>query len=338
MIQSSFSRLLTLVCVCGLVAVAGVACGPDTNGNNGGGSITPEEAQDEINELLADSFCKSFYQCPEEQDPQSVLFASRYETEEACSENILSAFGFPSDDTLSRDVEAGLIEWDGAKGRECIDALKDTLSDPCGDLFSGGEEPEACAQAVQGTQPMGAACDSDDHCQSGYCDSSVETGDDACWIGECAEEPEEEILAEGDDCSTGGTCDPEQNLVCDTDANNQGSICVAEDSRAEDESCRATSVCESGLACIDGACTSLALGAQGDACDLETTYCQPGLICRVNSVSQMGLDAECAPPLDEGEDCYLDVSCKPGLQCEGADVVSDTAGSCDSMLKSEGED
>lgn len=335
------SRLPSLLCIVALAAFAGVACGPNTD--NGGGSLTPEETTAEINALFLDSFCESAYQCPEEQDTGSLLIASRFETEEACKANIAAAFGPISAgpaESIAKDVERGLIEFDGKKAKECIDAFRRAVeSDPCAGPFSPTfEEPEACEEAAQGTQEDGAPCDSDGHCVSGYCDTDADVGEDVCYGGQCAEAPTTELLAEGESCaSPDAECDGSKDLVCDLDENGQSLVCVKAGSRAENEPCRSASACSPGLACSDEECVSLTLGAQGEACDLQTSVCQPGLICHVESFIIGELDASCEAPLDQGAECYFDVSCKKDLQCEGADLETGTSGTCDALLAAGGE-
>jgi hypothetical protein len=333
-----FCRLVSLVCLCVAVAIGGVACGPDTNGNNGGGT-TPEAFEEDVTNLFADSICTSVYQCAEEQNPQITLFASRYGNEADCRQNILSLFEGELALNFASSVDAGLSEFNADKAQECMDAFEELASDQCFDVSQNEGTPSpACDQVLTGLQPAGAACDSDDHCASGDCDFSADVGD-ACWSGECADiTPEEPVIqSAGDSCSESNEyCDTSAGLVCDTDESGENDVCVAVDTRAEGAACESSAVCNSGLACVENTCTTLQLGAEGDSCDFQSTFCQAGLVCSL-SVAQGVPTGSCTPPKAQGEECFQDFACEDGLQCDGADLQTGTAGTCESTL-AEGEE
>ena len=265
------------------IAVLGLsvaACGPNTsnNGNNGGASAdTPQEFQDAFGELFAESLCKASYQCPEEQDAFTLQLTSRYGSQEACTQNILDDTGF-FDSSFAGDVEAGLTNFDSEKAQECLRAFESMAqNDACFTAFSNIESPDACEETLSGTQPNGQACDSDDHCQSGYCDTEVETMQ--CWGGECAEAPEDQtqVQGEGDPCSEiNQECDRSQNLTCDYDSSGSDLICVKLDSRASGEPCFGMDVCQSGLRCQQQQCTESSLAAEDESCETNNPLCEPG--------------------------------------------------------------
>ena len=91
-------------------------------------------------------------------------------------------------------------------------------------------------------------------------------------------------------------------------------------------------MCQPGLACIENTCATTNLAAQGEACDLRDVFCQPGLVCVTQSFDQSGLQGSCEPPLTQGTECYLDVACESGLQCDGASFETQTPGTCEPTL------
>jgi hypothetical protein len=336
--NTRLTRILGILCICALGAATGVACGGDDGGgNNGGGTITPDEFEQTVRDTFASSICTSAYQCAEEQSPEITLVASRYDGQADCAENVLSLFGAELDFNFSSPVEAGLSEFNADKARECVDAVEQLQQDSCYNITAGGDSPApACDQILTGLQEEGQACDSDDHCASGLCDFSVDTGE-ACWSGECAAgmSMEPTIRAEGETCGEDNEyCD--SGLACDTNEAGDSSICVAIDSRAEGSTCDSAVVCNAGLACIESTCTELELGAEGDACDLQTTFCEAGLVCGFE-LAQTQLTGSCMPPKDQGAECFQDVSCKAGLQCDGVDQTTGSPGTCEDTL-GEGEE
>ncbi|MFP4599836.1 MAG: hypothetical protein ACLFVJ_16375 [Persicimonas sp.] len=334
----NWKKTITLLASLAAVAAFSAACGDD-DGNNGGGTLTAQEFEDQASDAFASSLCASSYQCTEEQDPNLTTFASRFETEEACTDGILASLGFGFEGNITGGVEQGLAEFNADKARECIDAIDELTSDACFNIFSAAGPPTpACDEVVTGLQPAGAACDSDDHCASGSCDFSVDT-DDACWAGECAETDETDetvIRSEGESCAEDNEyCDPDAGLACDVDEDDNR-VCVALDSRAEGAACASANVCNDGLACVEDTCTELELGAEGDSCDMQATFCEAGLVCGF-SIDGGAPSGSCMPPKDQGEECIQDVSCKVGLQCDGADMGTMTAGTCEPTLAA-GED
>ena len=130
MLCSLRPRMVCFAALCAIAAMGTIACGPNANNGDGGGSITPNEMEERLVQLIGDTQCERFYQCPEEQRPGEVLFASRFGSEQACKNNIQTLFGTEFESTLQRDIDAGLSEFDG--GRKLWSALKPSRTRPRG--------------------------------------------------------------------------------------------------------------------------------------------------------------------------------------------------------------
>ena len=208
------------------------ACG----GGGGGGSIAFEDLADEVGENL----CSDAVEC------------GLYPTKQAC----LDSFGFDLGQ-LEADLAAGLIEYDGAKARECLNASTVSICN----LFDGedGEEPAACDETFTGSIALGGSCFSDEVC-AGDAECDGFRTEDGCTAGTCiAAVPDPAI---GESCANASCAD---NLRCNAQQ-------VCEERGSAGATCTGFDGCASGLVCEfgqDQAGTCVALAATGAACNPE---------------------------------------------------------------------
>ena len=322
--------------------------GSNRAGNNGGADASDADAQDGDHDdsddadtatsdltagqmetryldILAEALCSAVYECPQKQSPQNVAFLSRYGDKSTCVENVIGDFGVGVESDLTGNLERGLAEFHPASGEACLEALREwSRDDRCASPLDGLPEPDACEEAFTGTQMDGEPCESDEQCESGYCDRGAETGD-ACWDGLCGESPPENVGAAGESCSgSRAICDPGEDLVCDLSADGQELVCVEAESRGEGGTCRSSRVCSGELGCLGQTCQTLSYAARGETCDRQTEYCEPGLVCSFDVEGQ----GTCAPPGQQGDGCLQTFSCGADFYCSGADPGT-SLGSCE---------
>lgn len=218
-------------------------------------------------------------------------------------------------------INRGTVLYDGARARECVDALARSCIE-----FLGS--PPACDEAFRGTVAANGACRIGAECVSGSCEGAC---DDACCVGACGAGAAKVVV--GGDCSAGATC--VNGAFC---SNGKcapqlelGAACIAGDA------CRSPGHCEfvSGAAgtCVgppaEGASCSNVSGclsmqdycnpvtlvctrrkAVGAACNEASDECQQAAFCR-NGVCWL------APTL--GQPC--DTSCFGNLVCSQGTCV-----------------
>ena len=137
---------------------------------------------------------------------------------------------------------------------------------------------------AKGTLERGAPCGGQAQCQSGYCRKESENSE-ALSCGVC-----EDFAGPAEPC---GTKDPSRAKLC---APNQ--------------------------ACVNNACTEIAIVGEGSACETgdglpaSAARCGPGLVCRRNSDATF----TCSRPRLEGEPCAVETSLpcgrtKDALKC-----------------------
>src|SRR5688572_12750248 len=116
---------------CTVFAIAGlVGCG-----GGGGGSISPEEFGDAI----VDAVCERYARC----GLVTSVAACRDLVQAADAQFI----------ELVNAIEMGTIEYDGGLVADCIDAFASASCDETSESVRA--EPDACADAIQGTVPDG---------------------------------------------------------------------------------------------------------------------------------------------------------------------------------------
>lgn len=268
----------------GMTLVAGLLFGCDSgsgaSSTSGGGSsaaIPIDNLQNEVKAL----FCQ-MYGC----------MGAWFSTPTGCADQIAAS---PPEMQEVQWAKAGLITYDGAQARACLNAMMASCS-------LEGPKPEACDKAFVGKIADGKPCDTKGLCTSAYCNKKP---GEACGV--CAAR----VAAGGDcqmddDCATGLTC-----------ADNK---CVALGSVAVGGKCNADRACTAGNFCKDegnsGVCTAK-IDKDG-ACDLKSGGCKDGLVCS-GDVATMMASAKCVAPHKAGEACGNPYppsgDCEKGLLC-----------------------
>ncbi len=274
----------------------------------GGGGVKLDDLGDEFVEAA----CERQVRC------------GAYASMEACRNDVRAFL-----DNILASVEAGRINYDEGKARDCLDAFAGASCDRSAE--NAREEPAACGDTFTGTVPDGGTCYIGLDCVSGSCD--VADCGQACCSGTCAA-----TLAE---VAIGGTCNNTtgpcvRGSFCDA----QTTTCVA--LRAIGGACTSSSQCTYGAycgeagtcadapnrgdACPDGVCadlgdrcsstttTCVALGRLGEACSegfAGLFDCQAPLVCDQTSL-------QCANPPTAGQACLF--FCAAGNFCNDQDV------------------
>tara|TARA_R110002096_G_scaffold436085_1_gene667102 strand:+ start:20008 stop:20985 length:978 start_codon:yes stop_codon:yes gene_type:complete len=258
-------------------------------GGGGGGDIDVKDLGSE----LSDTICDAQIKCGAYPNKATCLEATRFEV-----------------DQLISDVEAGLINYDGAKARECVNSVLDLFGADCTRFPSGPGNESACDEAFEGTIALGEACFTDESCAgSASCSGS---GGETCTQGVCeASEPEPAEAAEGESC-TETEC--EFGLYCNPD-----DVCTALHEPAEAcpdfFSCVSGYICDLGPDFTPGTCVEMP--DTGDTCDPEfggpfvggqlsclriTDYCDPA-------------DTKCKTKLSPGSACGEGLLCADYAEC-----------------------
>ena len=263
--------------------------------DGGGGDIAIEDLGSEF----ADEFCESQTACGRFPDVASCKAAMNFSLEQ-----------------LVADVEAGLVDYDGGKARECVDSFS---ANDC-NLFGQMEENDACDATFTGSVALGGACFNSEVCAGDTsCDGEQS---DTCTPGVCvAREPD---VGEGQSCSESSCAD---ELIC-----NDSMIC--ETRPALGESCASLFGCANGALCKLGEDSSpgtcVELPTTGNTCDPELggEYLGGRFSCLLVSDYCDASDNTCKAKLPAGSDCSAaSYGCVNYAQCiEGSCVASPGAG------------
>jgi hypothetical protein len=291
------------------------ACG----GGGGGGDIALGDLEDEF----ANEICASLVACDQVPDIAS------------CKESL----GIDLSQLIA-DVEAGLVEYDGAQARECLNDFNIT---DC-NLFEGIEESDACDATFSGSVAAGGSCFSDEVCAG---DAECDGNDgESCTAGVCV--AAEQLASVGQSCAT---VDCEDGLDC-----NDADVCEARPTIGD--------ACESIFECADGICdlgpdntpgTCVVLPTTGETCDptlggfggrfscgFNTDYCDPsdntckakqapGSDCSAVEFSCVNyaacVEGTCQAEPGLGDSCVVDsqLSCLGDLDCEGGTCTAEPA-------------
>ena len=309
---------LRLVLPAALLLMVG-ACG----GGGGGGAI----ALSDLGEEVGESLCSDAVEC------------GLYPTKQAC----LDSFGFDVSQ-LEADVAAGLVEYDGAKARECLNESTVSICN-IGD-GSDEQEPAACDETFTGSIALGGSCFSDEVC-AGDAECEGFRTDDGCSAGTCIAAVPDPTL--GQSCANESCAD---DLRC-----NEQQICEARG--AAGATCTGFIDCASGLICefgqdqTPGTCVALAatggscnpeIGggffsaclSTNDFCDAADSICKnrltPGTSCASETLGNACvryaecIEGSCVANLLLGEACVIDgagPNCIGGLECDGAVCAAD---------------
>lgn len=147
----------------GVVLVAALAgCGPGSGGG-GGGAIS----LDRLDEEYAAAFCRKLFTCCTAAELPETPAGSG---DEAACRATLGAMIAPEWDEIRAGVASGIITYDGAKTRTCIDAL---AALPCTEWGGddAGERIPDCDLIIRGKVAPGGACIASLECTDGWCAS-----------------------------------------------------------------------------------------------------------------------------------------------------------------------
>ena len=226
-----------------------------------------------------------------------------YETVEDC---LAANDGF--DPSLSADVEAGIILYDGDAARECLDALADLPF--CVLIFDGPEydaAQEACDDVFTGTVESGGDCFDSQECVDGLtCVTTDPQCADACCAGTCEDDttpPDAEI---GSSCAEANCV---SNAYCDAD-----NLCAA--LLEEGEACEDLFSCVTGALCdldfTTGVGTCIHLAARGEECDPQALFGCLSFADYCDTTS-----STCEQRKDVGETCDVELSnCRDYAYCD----------------------
>jgi len=227
---------------------------------------------------------------------------------------------------LEADMAAGVIRYDAALARPCLEHVNSDAYQSCSYAEDEGWEP-ACGHVLAGTLEDGETCSSSGQCLPGaWCDTSLCGPDAACCTGTCATP-----AAVGSACASGWLC--EDHAYCDS-----GGICrpeVADGSECTGPwMCGSSSMCNSGES-EQGVCVPLAL--VGEACDPAAqgcadwdTWCNPATE-RCERASDIG------GPCSGYDGCLLYAYCD-GSTCWPLGSVGDACAGAPCLLYLECQD
>ena len=288
---------------------------PNNTNPNNNSPLTFEIFAKQSQKLITEYICEGVYECPEKQP--LIIFAGmgRFADKEECIAQLANEL-WDGDRYQSerKSLGAGRLEFDPAAAKECLNALIEDAK-VCGPFGEHTEGPlRRCEVVLVPKVEKGDACMKEMDCVSRNCDFS----ESACY-GRCGEPIKKHLEGEAcfeSNCAIGLFC------VAAKEANGN-QTCIQPKSRKIGEPCsRYYAVCEDNHVCnADHVCGKKpALASAGQACDMTSLPCKPGLVC-----ADVEFDTEnytvtgtCAPPRDIGGDCTLDVECKVGLHCDGS--------------------
>jgi hypothetical protein len=256
-IKSSFLTLF--------LAAAGLATGC------GGGSVGADELADELEQTL----CEAQVACGAFPDVQT------------CRDTVFIDVDSDIPQFLAL-VDAGRLDYDGDKARECLDLYTDAFAE-CSvfgpDRAILDQIEEQCGNVFTGNTAVGDVCYVDEEC-AGDAECNVSDCQDQCCTGTCVAVTPVPDAAIGESCAE---ADCVSGAYCDTN-----DTCVAQAQIGE--SCEGFGSCVTGAVCdLDfqtnmGTC--VVLPDEGETCDPELffgiitclrtdNWCDPGdMICK----------------------------------------------------------
>jgi hypothetical protein len=177
---------------------------------------------------------------------------------------------------LAGAIAQGTVFYNGAKAQACLDSLS---ARTCAQMLDR-DSPE-CLAALDGTVPLGGACDLDEECVGkALCKSSS-----GICPGQCSP-----LQVAGQGCAKDSDC--QDGLVCSKETQ----LCVAP--ATDGQECEyGAPPCRPGLLCLGknddnktpGTCRTSASalsGSEGEACDPASgQLCRSGLSCVANSLT-----------------------------------------------------
>lgn len=259
-----------------MLALCLTACSDAEYSDSDGGAIAIENLDSE----WASAYCTVLRDCVT--SGEAKLIALMVTTSGSCEERFEELL---DDADLQQAVDAGLVVYDAAKARECLDQIVATCR--------LGEDVGPCEETLVGTLTEGQHCADSLHCAPGLWCSDA--GQDRCeWT--C-----EPLPTEGESCGESAECADADGLEghCDWDTE----VCQLRErleSVPKGGACGGNedgfgSVCESGLWCNEGVCSEpIAVGA---SCEHSRALCAGSAFC---------IQGECRPVVivnEEGGAC-----------------------------------
>lgn len=215
---------------------------------------------------------------------------------------------------LLADVVFGMVTYDAAAARACIDALR---ARGCEALDASAKAlDQACDNVFRGTVPEGGGCVVDDECTGdARCDLEMCMGGGACCVGKCAPKPS--LVALGGDCAM-ETC--VETAYCDKEDDGMGNVTAECKARVKNgQPCEDEDGCEDGLRCdTAGGKTCFILSKEGQPCNanLENPPC-----LRVDNWCH-ATDEKCARLPGAGEPCTDKNECLSYAYCDAGTCKS----------------
>lgn len=295
------------------LALTLVGCGGDSHGGGGGGATDLED----VPAAYAGVICDGFETCGGE--IIDLFLGSGFD----CRAEFTSGAEDTALEQWRTAIAAGTVTYDGAAMTDCIEAVRALGCD----LFAN-RLPAVCEDALEGTVPLGSACNIDAECAGpAYCTSIEE----AMCPGTCAAR-----VGSGMPCSRSEGC--ESGLTCESGSCQAP---VAEGGACEGDTMRA---CEFGLACIgsDGATpgtcrdpATLFTAADGATCNpMGGPLCTGDLSCTVETLGAGGVTFQCSPPVTSGAACRPGIPdpCPDDEYCADIDpMMGDIDGTCTAL-------
>ena len=205
--------------------------------------------------------------------------------------------------TLVGGVVAGLIAYDAAQARACIDAI---AARSCAWNEALFDEP-ACETVFTGTVIDGGACNGPAECVSGHCLYGLCDAQVMCCPGTCSARPDKAV---GDACGFDDECAP--GLFCAIAGPNLDT-CQPHATSGEEcweaRGCDRTSLCMGFEGGIDPG-TCLTAPGSGEACDTSDTWA-----CRNSNERCDPASLTCIPLAAVGEACVITDDCVAAAAC-----------------------
>lgn len=310
-----------LFCWAGLALAATSACSDDDPNDlpPGNDPLALENLEAEQAKLL----CQAVFRCTDAGNFTEARLV--FQDANECTRYLNSAETFSLGD-LRKAVAAGLVRYDGAAARRCLNSLNASC-DPLG--LDGAGNSADCRQVFQGTVAGGGACQISEECAEGGWCAATSTTTGTC-PGRCTA-----ALAQGAECSSSAQCSSAgvngvpvchyaqegQNFVGRCRARRKGDPAPVGQACGYDPAMGIDTPCASGSHCANKVCRAVV--ATGAACNPEQDECTAGEVCRPSAA---GMGPTCGPiqlQRTAGATCdELVTYCNPlvGLTCE--------AGSC----------
>lgn len=335
------SHLITIALFVAVLPGLGFGCGEPSASPTTYEITALEQAHAELAQLIGARACRIAWDCPQN-DPGLARQVGRYESREACL-NDLRELSLVRPWRITREsVEAGRQMFDIVRANTCITTLRAHVQTracaPTHDLaLLGFEHIPACARFTRGAVVLEGACITSEDCAdadaSCYGDQPCEgvclrretplCGSVRCGSGQRCDESD--IPTCVTPSPIGATCTAQQpcmdGSVCVATNGSSTATCVANESLQEGEACHTTRACVAGLSCDARVCTAPPYNAPrsvGEGCSPydEMMLCRAGLVCTHLITPESGQPVgTCDAARAEGEPCQLTTECAPGQRC-----------------------